>query len=124
MTGTILMVAPAYAATDMAADLSGGRIPWMAGSLLSAAAWTAMLTLLIFGPVATVSNYLIHNKLFVSWFVEPLVVLVVLCIPAIPIGMMMSGPSPASFLISLASLYLPTLIYYLLLRAIEAREHL
>jgi hypothetical protein len=121
---SVLVSTPIFALNGVGSELAAGRIPWIAGSLFLSGIWAVFLGLLVFAPVATVSNYLIQNKLNVKWFSEPLVILGVLSLVVIPLCLTLVGWNPLPMVVLTASLFFPTLVYYYLLRAIELREYL
>lgn len=120
---SVAISAPLFALGGLVTEMAEGRIPWIAGSLFLSALWALFLGLVIFAPVATVSCYLIEHRISVRWFAEPFVVFGVLCLITIPLGLSLVGWHPTAILFLTASLFIPTLIYYLLLRAIGLREY-
>jgi len=120
----LLVFAPMWAGLGAARMLVEGRIPWISGSMLLSALWTMFLSVVVFSPVATTASYLVRHKLNVRWFIEPLVVLGTLAVPVLPLSLLLLPGDFNLSLIAVISLYVPTLIYYLVLRAIELREGL
>jgi len=121
---SVVVSTPLFALNGVSKELAQGHIPWIAGSLFLSAIWAVFLGLSIFAPVAAVSNYLIQNKLSVKWFAEPFVVLGILCIITIPLCLACVGWNPIPVAVLTTSLFFPTLVYYLLLRATGLREYL
>lgn len=121
-----LIAAPLFMLNGVHQSVAQGRVPWMAGSLFMAGLWAIFLACLIFAPVSSVVHYLIENRFRVHWLFEPLILAGVLAVYAVLVSLVFfAGMPTARLLIAAAvSLYFPTLIYYLVLRAVNLREYL
>ena len=120
----LLIFAPIWAGLGVARGLAVGTIPWITGSMLLSALWTLFLSVAIFSPAATTASYVVRHELNIRWFLEPLVVLGTLAVLALPLSILLLRGNFDLSLLATASLYFPTLIYYLVLRAIGLREGL
>jgi len=121
---SMIIAAPIFTLNGVYSNFAEGRIPWMAGSIFISAIWAVFLAILVSAPVATISIYIVENRSWVRWPLEPLIVLGVLACYCGSVALLVFGGNVSLAAAVVLSLYFPSLIYFLLLRAIGLREYL
>ncbi|MBK1884621.1 hypothetical protein JIN85_19550 [Luteolibacter pohnpeiensis] len=86
------------------------------------AIWSVFLSIAVSAPVATICVYLVENRLWVKWPLEPLILFGVTAAYSGPVALVAFGGSLPLAVATVMSLYFPALIYFLILRAISLRE--
>jgi hypothetical protein len=114
---TTMIAGLLFALKGVGLEIGAGRVPWIAGSILFSTLWALVLGIVIFAPVATTTVYLVENKYDFRWFLEPFVLLGILALFTLPIGLLIFRGRFDIALFATLSLYLPTLIYFGILRA-------
>lgn len=116
--------APIFAVNGAYAEFAAGRIPWIAGSIFMSAIWSALLSILVSAPVATISVCIVEHRVWVKWPMEPLILLGVSAAYSGPVALLaFEGSLPLAVTV-VFSLYFPALIYFLILRVISLREYI
>ena len=120
---SVMILTPLFTLNGMYDALFSGTIPHLEGSILISALGALFVVGLVSAPVASICQYLVEHKWSARWFVEPALLFTVLVVYLLPLCALLRTP-PVLFGSILIGLSLPTLIYYLLIRAISIREYI
>jgi hypothetical protein len=119
---SVVIAAPIFAVSGAYAEIAAGRIPWIAGSIFMSAIWSVFLSILASAPVATVSVYIAEHRHWMTWPLEPLILLGVTSLYCRPVALLAFGRSLPLAVAAVLSLYFPALIYVLILRAMSLTD--